>query len=194
MEFKNEKIALINHYSAVRPFKCEIVDASDSSITLQLIKQYSTMNFLEGDPVVIVIKEGEAVINIGCNVTSINSKSNSITLKIDSIEPGSEMRLHERHPVSLYADVRLKGKDKKYIAVVKDLSHFGIKIYCKESFHINDVLQIDLYLQQKMVFLKGIILRNVSHSYFNEYGLRIEYESYDTLYFVQNFIKNLNYD
>ncbi|HEY9060005.1 MAG TPA: PilZ domain-containing protein [Pseudobacteroides sp.] len=191
---KTDKIVLISHYSAVKPFRCDIIDASDSSITLRLTKQFSILNFLEGDPAVIMIKEQNNLINIGCNVTSIDSKANIIKLRIDTIEPGSEMRLHERKPVSLYADVRQKGKDKKYIAVIKDISAFGIKIYSKESFYVNDILQIDLYMQQKIIFLKAVILRKIPHKDFFEYGMRIEYESYETLNFIQTYIKNLSED
>lgn len=194
MELKTDKIVLISHYSAVKPFRCDIMDASDSSITLRLTKQFSILNFLEGDPAVIMIKEQNNLINIGCNVTSIDSKANIIKLRIDTIEPGSEMRLHERKPVSLYADVRQKGKDKKYIAMIKDISAFGLKIYSKESFYVNDTLQIDLYMQQKIVFLKAVILRKIPHKDFFEYGMRIEYESYETLNFIQTYIKNLSED
>ncbi|MDP4183438.1 MAG: PilZ domain-containing protein [Bacillota bacterium] len=192
MEFKTDKVVLISHYSAVKPFKCNIVDTSDSTMTIRLTKQFSILNFIEGDPAVIIINEKDSVINIGCNIIYISPKENLLKLKIDTIEPGSEMRLHERHPVSLYADVRRKGKDKKYIAVIKDMSAFGIKIYSKESFYLNDILQIDLYMQQKIIFLKGIILRKNQHKDLFEYGLRIEYDSYDTLNYIQTFIKNLS--
>lgn len=194
MELKTDKIVLVSHYSAVKPFRCDIIDASDSSITLRLTKQFSILNFLEGDPAVIMIKEQNNIINIGCNVTSIESKANIIKLRIDTIEPGSELRLHERKPVSLYADVRKKGKDKKYIAIIKDISAFGLKIYSKESFYVNDVLQIDLYMQQKIIFLKAVILRKIPHKDFFEYGMRIEYESYETLNFIQTYIKSLSED
>ncbi len=192
MELKTDKIVLVSHYSAIKPFRCDIVDASDSSITLRLTKQFSILNFQEGDPAVIMIKEQNNIINIGCNVTSIEPKANIIKLHIDSIEPGSELRLHERKPVSLYADVRKKGKDKKYIAIIKDISVFGLKIYSKESFFLNDVLQFDLYIQQKIIFLKAVILRITPHKDFIEYGMRIEYESFETLNFIQGYIKNLS--
>jgi hypothetical protein len=194
MELKSDKVVLISHYSAVRPFRCDIIDATDSSITLRLTKQFSIQNFLEGDPAVIIIKELNNIINIGCNVTSIDPKGNIIKLRIDTIEPGSELRLHERKPVSLYADIRKKGKDKKSVAVIKDISAFGLKIYSKELFCVNDILQIDLYLQQKIIFLKTQILRKIDHKNFFEYGLRIEYESYETLNFIQTYIKSLSED
>ncbi|KNY29812.1 PilZ domain-containing protein [Pseudobacteroides cellulosolvens] len=194
MELKTDKIVLVSHYSAVKPFRCDIIDASDSSITLRLTKQFSILNFLEGDPAVIMIKEQNNIINIGCNVTSIEPKANVIKLRIDTIEPGSELRLHERKPVSLYADVRKKGKDKKYIAIIKDISAFGLKIYSKETFYLNDVLQFDLYMQHKIIFLKAVILRKIPHKDFFEYGMRIEYESYETLNFIQTYIKNLSED
>jgi len=194
MELKTDKVVLVSHYSAVKPFRCDIIDASDSSITLRLTKQFSILNFHEGDPAVIMVKEQSNIIKIGCNVTSIEPRKNIVKFKIDTIEPGSELRLHERKPVSLYADIRKKGKDKKHIATIKDISSFGLKIYSKESFSVNDILQIDLYMQQKIVFLKAVILRKIYHEDFFEYGLRIEYESFETLNYIQEYIKSLSED
>jgi len=115
-----------------------------------------------------------------------------VVFQIDTIEPGSELRLHERKPVSLYADIRKRGKDKKHLATIKDISIFGLKIYTKESFSVNDILEIDMYMQPKVIFLKAVILRKKSHEDFFEYGLRIEYERFETLNFIKDYIKGLS--
>jgi len=186
MELKVDKVVLVSHYSAVKPFRCDIIDSTESSITLRLSRQLPILNFLEGDPAVITIKEQNSVIKIGCNVTSIDSRKNIVVFQIDTIEPGSELRLHERKPVSLYADIRKRGKDKKHLATIKDISIFGLKIYTKESFSVNDILEIDMYMQPKVIFLKAVILRKKSHEDFFEYGLRIEYERFETLNFIKD--------
>jgi len=192
MELKVDKVVLVSHYSAVKPFRCDIIDSTESSITLRLSRQLPILNFLEGDPAVITIKEQNSVIKIGCNVTSIDSRKNIVVFQIDTIEPGSELRLHERKPVSLYADIRKRGKDKKHLATIKDISIFGLKIYTKESFSVNDILEIDMYMQPKVIFLKAVILRKKSHEDFFEYGLRIEYERFETLNFIKDYIKGLS--
>jgi len=69
MELKVDKVVLVSHYSAVKPFRCDIIDSTESSITLRLSRQLPILNFLEGDPAVITIKEQNSVIKIGCNVT-----------------------------------------------------------------------------------------------------------------------------
>ncbi|HOV24788.1 MAG TPA: PilZ domain-containing protein [Pseudobacteroides sp.] len=194
MELKVDKVVLVSHYSAVKPFRCDIIDSSDSSITLRLTRQFPVLNFREGDPAVITIKEQDNIIKIGCNVISIDSRRNILKFQIDTIEPGSELRLHERKPVSLYADIRKRGKDKKHLATIKDISIFGLKIYSKESFSVNDILEIDLYMLQKVIFLKAVILRKISHEDYFEYGLRIEYERFETLNFIKDYIKSLSED
>lgn len=192
MQFKAENSVSICHYSTVNPFKCEIIKTDDDTLTIKLVKQFAFLDFLEGDPAVIIIKEREKVYNIGCNIISIKPKENILVLRIDSLEPEAEQRRHERHPVSLYADVRLKGKDRKYIAIVKDISFFGMKIFCKESFDLDETLQMDLYMQQKIIFIRAIVLRKTAYPHYYEYGLRIEYDNYDTLNYIKMYIKNLS--
>lgn len=194
MNLKTNKIVHVLHFSGITPYNSELLEAFDDALTLRLNKQLAILNFTKGDPAVVVIKEDDRSINIGCNVLEVNAREEVLKLKIDDEESGAEQRRHERFAVSLYADVRLESKDKKYIAIVKDISFFGMKIFLKEDFDVGKCLIMDLYMKKKIIFIKCCIIRKSSGDTYNEYGLRIEYDNYDTLNYMKAYLKNLKED
>ncbi len=188
---KNGDIVSVRHYSGVSPFRSIVVDSDEDSMKIKLTKDFAIMNFLEGDPVVVGVESKGNVKIFGCKIVEINLKDGIIEVNVDKIESEAEQRRHERFPVSLYADVRVKTNRKKHLAAIKDISFYGMLIFSKSDFSVGDEIELDIYMEKNMLFLKCEILRKVPGEVYNNYGLRIVYEDVNSMNFVKEYLRRL---
>jgi hypothetical protein len=184
-------VVSVRHFSGVNPFKGIIVETSLDDVKIKLSREMATKSFTESDPTVIGVEKGSEVFLFGADVKNVDVKTDEILLVLDKVENFSDIRRHERFPVSLYADVRTKFIKKKHLAVIKDLSYFGMHIYSKEDFPIGIQIEIDIYMEKNMVFLKGDIVRKVKDTYYNKYGMRIVYEDINSMNFMKEYIRRI---
>lgn len=198
MDFLNPgNVVSVRHYSGVNPFKSVVVDVTGDYLKLKLTKELSIVNFLEGDPAVIGIEQENddpAKINIqviGCTITNIFKKEGIIEVYLDQLEEEANQRRHERFPVSIYADVRIKMDRKKHLAIIKDISYYGMLILSKSEFSVGDELDFDIYMENSMAFLKCEVIRKVADPVYNKYGLRVIYEDINSMNFVKEYLRRL---
>lgn len=184
-------IVSISHYSGLSPFKSVVVDVRGDTVLLRLTKEFAIMNFLEGDPVVFGIEKGEDVLMGGCNITGLSPRENMVELKVENLEVGTERRQCERYPVSLYADVKTRNCKKKQLAIIKNISCYGMLIYSKGDFLAGEQLEVDIYMDKTVVHLKTNITRKEQGRHYFEYGLEILYENRNSLNFMKDYIKRL---
>lgn len=188
---KVNDVVSVKHYSGINPFKSIVVGIDGDVVRVKLTKDFTLLNFLEGDPLVFGVESDGEVYMVGSNIVNIDSKEGIVEAVIDKFESGSEQRMYERFPVSLYSDVRTKLSKKKHLAIVKDISFYGLLIYCKSDFSINEQIEVDIYMEKTMVFLKGEIMRKKQGTNYIEYGLRILYEDANSMYFIKDYLKRL---
>lgn len=188
---ENGEVISVRHYSGVNPFKSIVIDANEDCLKFKLTKEFAIMNFLEGDPVVIGIESKGSVSIYGCEISNINLKDGTIDVSMDKTELGADQRRHERFPVSLYADVRVKREKKKHLATIKDISYYGMLIFSKSDFIVGDKIELDIYMEKNMLFLKCEILRKVSNPVNNKYGIRIIYEDVNAMNFMKEYLRRL---
>jgi len=191
MGIKAGEVVSIRHYSGFYPFKSVILDYQGDNIIIKLTRDFSQMNFLEGDPVVMTLLVEEEVISIGCLISQIHSDKGIVHLKIDSIERQPERREHPRYPVSLYADVRKHETRRKYLAIIKDINFYGICLYSKAEFDLNDHLELSMYVDLNMVFLDTVLVRKENRDKHFEYGARIIYKDESTMNLMEEYLKKL---
>lgn len=192
MEFiKNGDIISVRHYSGVNPFKSIVVDSDGDTLKIKLTKDFAIMNFLEGDPVVIGVESQGDVKIFGCKIVEINIRDEIIEVNIDKIDSEAEQRRHERFPVSLYADVRIKMDRKKHLAAIKDISYYGMLIFSKSEFSLGDEIELDIYMEKNMIFLKCEVLRKIPGDLYNKYGLRIIYQDVNSMNFIKEYLRRL---
>lgn len=195
--FKPGDVVSVRHYSGVNPFKCLVIDETEDSLKMKLTKELAIVNFLEGDPAVIgVEKENDEFIKnnvqiIGCTIKNIYKKDGIVEVCVDKIESEASQRKHERFPVSIYADVRIKRDRKKYLVVIKDISYYGMLVFSKSEFSVGDELDLDIYMEKNMVFLKCEVLRKVVEPVYNRYGLRVIYEDVNSMNFMKEYLRRL---
>lgn len=189
--FKTGDVVFICHYSGLNPFKCIVVEADNDVIVGKLVKEFAAMSFIKGDPAVIGFEKDSEMVIMGCIITGIEIRQNIAEIKIDSLEPGAEQRQWERFPVSLYADVRLDGSRKKELVTIKDISCYGMLIFSEADLPKNVKLDIDIYMEKKIFFLKTNIARKVKNEYYYEYGVGIVYEDSSSLNIMRDYVQRL---
>lgn len=186
------EIVSIYHYSFLNSIKSRTIAVVENIISVMLVRDFAEMNFFEGDPVVLVAELDNEVHVIGCNVLSINLKEHILEVSIDGINSSSNRRQYERFPVSLHADVITKNPREKSIGYVKDISKYGLLIYSKEELSISQEIEINLYIEKMVVFLKGRIVRRTDNKSYNEYGILLIYDNLKSLNRVWDYIGKLN--
>ncbi|MCX8131068.1 MAG: PilZ domain-containing protein [Clostridia bacterium] len=191
MKIKAGEIVSIRHYSGSSPFKSVVFEAEENIITIKLTKEFVIFNLFEGDPIVLTFETGGEVYNISCTLHEVNTKQAAIKLKVDNIEQMAEKRKSERYPVSLYADVRLKGYSKKETATIRNMSSDGMMICTKAKFELENELELDLYIDNSLIFLIAQVIWKINGKHNIEYGLRSLYPNLNAKNVVKRHLQNL---
>ncbi len=191
MDLKVGDVISIKHYSGINLFKSVVVSVDGDVVKVRLTKDFTMLNFLEGDPLVFGVESYGEVHLVGCNITRIDCKNNTVEAIIDKVDTGANQRMYERFPVSLYSDIRTKFSKKKHLAIIKDISTYGMLIYCKSDFPIGEQIEVDIYMEKIMVFLKSDIMRKKESTHYIEYGLRIIYEDINSMNFIKEYIRRI---
>ncbi|MCX7711373.1 MAG: PilZ domain-containing protein [Clostridia bacterium] len=184
-------IVAINHYSGINPYKSVVLDVQPEFMKVKLAKEFAVMSFIVGDPAVVGIQKSDGIALKGCNVLGLKTKEDTIELKIDKLETGAENRQWERYPVSIYTDIRTRECKKKQIGIIKDMSYYGMMIYSKADLPVNEQLEVDVYMDKHIVFLKTNIARKIQSEHYFQYGLSIVYEDSSSLNYMKDYIKRI---
>jgi hypothetical protein len=107
------------------------------------------------------------------------------------LDEGSRLRSYERFPVSLYADYRVVEtmSNRKYFALVKDISDYGLMVYSKEEHFKGHKLNMDIYLSRDILSLTAEIVRKVDRGDYYEYGLKIRHNGPVVFNQIKNFVR-----
>lgn len=186
-----DKVAALRHYSGLNNFKTLVLGAFEDIVIVKLTKDFAVLNFFEGDPVVLGYEQDGQVYILGCTIHKIRPKDNSVELKIDKVDSSADQRQYERYPVSLYGDIRARYGSKKYLVTIKDISYYGMLVYSKTELQINDLVEVDIYMDKNIVFLKGNIVRKMQTPHHFEYGLTIVYDDKNSINLMKEYIKRL---
>lgn len=191
MNMKPGDIVTLRHYSGTNLFRSVVIDIHEESVTIKLTKDFVVFNFFEGDPIVLTFETENSIYTASCNLFKVNTKVATISLNVTSIELLTDKRKSERYAVSLYADIRIKGSSKKEIAAVKNMSSEGMMICSKADFSLDQDLEMDLYLEKTLVFLKAEVIWKVNNKHNIEYGLGVYFPSLQVRNMVRRHLQNL---
>ncbi|MCX7748776.1 MAG: PilZ domain-containing protein [Clostridia bacterium] len=173
MAINTGEIVSITHYSDSSPFKSIVIQANKDFLWVKITKNFAILNFLEGDPIVLGFEEESQIRICSCTISSINAKQSTIELKLDSIKFDINKRSYERFPVSFYADVKGENTSTRYTATVKNMSYGGLMICSKGEFSVDQSLEIDIYIDKKVMFSKTDVIWKAQNGNNFEYGLKI---------------------
>lgn len=185
-------VITVRHYSLINVFKGMVLDARDNKVTVKLPKECLRTIFLEGDPLVVAYEADKEKVEItGAKVTDVNMEKEQLVFAEDERDEGMKQRSYERYPVSLYADFRHNGVhgNKKFYALVKDISEYGMLIYTKESLFKGLRLDLDVYLNRDILSLSAEIVRKFEYGSYFGYGLQIKHSGAVIFNHIKNVVK-----
>lgn len=191
---KVNDVISICHYSGLSPFKCIVLEAGSDFLIVNVTKDFAVKSFNEGDPVIFGIENMGEMMIYGGSISQVRAKDNIIHIEIDKPEPGSENRQVERYPVSMCADIRTKKDNKKQLAAIKDISYYGILIFTKVDIDEGETIEVDIYMEKSMIFLKAVVNRKRIKANYIEYGVGIKYEDGGTLNYMKDYTKRIKQD
>ncbi|MFZ5987495.1 MAG: PilZ domain-containing protein [Bacillota bacterium] len=180
MQLKDGEIVTVAHYSEGSPFKSVVFQAGNDTVTLKLTREFSAYNLFEGDPIVLGFQVGNEIYISECIIHVINLKEGIVEVKIDNTEFITDKRVYERFPVSLYADVRSDSSRKRSVCFIKNLSLEGLGIVSKDEFTEGQEIELDIYIDKRVLPLTGVVTRKKSVMSSYEYGLKIFYKDFNT--------------
>jgi hypothetical protein len=192
MGLKGGDIVAIRHYSVINPCTSYIIDFKDKFITVKLTRDFPKNSLFENDPIVLGYELNSTVYLLGCDIKSIDIEAGTVSLKIDlMIDIDPNKRRHERYPISLYADLITLDIRKKYTAIIKNLSQYGMLIYSKADLLLNQPIEVNIYTEKDVVFIKGTINRKTVESNYIKYGFEIKYENVKSINLIEGYIKKM---
>jgi len=193
MIIKAGDMVAVKHYTLLTPFISFVNEIKDDNISIMLTKDFPENNLLVGEPIVLGYEATDQVYVLGCDIEEIDVISNSVRLNFDYEDSYLNLRSRERFPVSLYADLISSNRGTRQLVIIKDLSLFGMRIYSKVDLYLDELVEISIYTEKDVVFLKGKIVRDIENSTFNEYGVGIQFENLKSMNLIENYLKNLKY-
>lgn len=181
----------ISHYSKMKLLKTIALRAEGNLIVIKLIDEFVKIHLLEGDPLVCGLQKDNIIYTYGCTIVRIRAKDKEVELNIDSINTSENKRQHERFPVSFYADIRMVDGSVKQLATVKNLSYYGVSLLTKVELNQNELIEMDMYIDNAVVFAKGNIVRLINHENWIEYGISMVYDDVEDLDNMKKYVTQL---
>lgn len=192
MDIVKNSIISIKHYSKINPVISLLLDFNENEVKIKLLKEFSQMTFLEGDPVVIAFEQiTNNIAILGGTISKISPGINQILIDIDKQDFEQNKRSYERYPTSLYADIILENFSQKNTVIIKDISWYGMQIHCKLEIQTNSNVDIDIYTEERVVRVKGEIVRKTKHKKHFEYGIRIIYDNSFSMVYMKEYLEML---
>jgi hypothetical protein len=191
LELKIGEPILIKHYLYIHPLRSVILDFNENIVSIHLLKEFVNLNFLVDDPVVITYENDKIVSILGGVVETIYATDRKLNIVVDNVTVEAQKRSYERFPISLYADVTQKDKRGRDTVVLKDISEFGLQIFSKADYPLKTELNIDIYMEKKVIFLRTTVVRKEARTNYIEYGLIINFDTPATMSYVKDYIDSL---
>lgn len=191
MEICVNEVVSVQHYSTVNTFSSVVERIEGEYLYIRVFIKIFNASMLEEDPIVLGVKRGEETFVFGYNIVEIDVDNKILCVKRDTCLPCENKRLYERFPISLYADVVLEGRRKKVLSIIKDISESGFKIYTKEELQVGQMIELNIYADNAMMFITGWVVRELKKQHHFEYGIRIKYESKSTLQSIRQYIRKI---
>lgn len=172
---------LFYHYLNNDPIAGVVSESDGTRHLLETDKSLLLGELSAGDPAVMGFI-GENQLNIlGCNIGSTDAEKSRVELVQDGYEPDSVKRLYQRYPVSYYANLKLTHVKRRVSAIVKDISKYGMLVYSREEIPNDTSIEIEIFLEKKMVFIDGKVVRRSEGKHYNEYGINVSFTNMQSL-------------
>jgi hypothetical protein len=192
MILKPGDLLAVRHYSIVSLISSRVLEVDNDLVTIKLTKDFLKKSSLsQGDPIVLGYEVEDSTFILGCNLLAVNMNEGFAVVKVDNVTNCENKRTRERFPISLYADIVIHIVKSKDTVILKNLSVYGMLVYTKSHFALNQSVEIHVYTEKDVIFIKGLIIRKSQGQYFNEYGIRVLYENMKAKGLLEDYIKKI---
>ena len=174
MNLKIGDSANIMHFSSSNNYNVRIVQVDDLIIHFGSFKIKKETGIKIGDPAVLIYGLGPDVAVKGCLISQFSREDETLVVLCDDGSKGGSKRAFERYPVSYDSDLKLINESKRYSTIIKDISKYGFKILSDIEVKLNQKIEIIPYLNKKIAFITGRIIRCEKKPLYYEYGVNIE--------------------
>ena len=174
MNIKVGESANIRHFSNNINYivRIEKIESADLHLEFYKIRKETGINV--GDPAVLIYNSDSGIVVKGCIIWEIFRDQERIVVRIDENCRGISKRSFERYPVSFDSDLKFVNESKRYSTFIKDISKYGFKILSSIEIPIGQKIEISPYLNKRIVFITGTIVRSVKKTLYYEYGINVD--------------------
>ena len=174
MDLKAGDFANIMHFSNSSNYIVRVEKTEDAIIYLALTKIRKDTGINIGDPAVLVYNSDLGIVVKGCIISELRRETEMLLVRSDDNGRGDSKRAFERYPVSYDSDLKLANESKRYSTLIKDISKYGFKIFANIEMPLFQKIEISPYLNKRIVFISGTIVRYVKKPLYFEYGVTVE--------------------
>lgn len=162
------------HYSSSKTIEGSILDIRNDCFTIKLELGNMSEKIRVGDPLVIIYRTDMISHQLkGCYAVEVQASNGVIAVKLDMDFIIPNQRLYDRLPVSIRADIKDVMKSKRYGGVIKDISKNGLLLYCNGKMELNSRVDINIFYENVIIFVKAEVVRIHDNPHFDCYGLNI---------------------
>jgi hypothetical protein len=188
MRLKMGDIVSIKHYSGFEIFNSIVLDSDGDIVTIKTTDNFSELNIFVNDPIVVGFSYKTEVFICECIITKINTNNQLTEIKILSEKKVTDNRIHERFPVSLFAEIITNNIKKPKTILIKNISLSGVMVISKENFSTSDIINLTIFIENTIFKAKGEIVRKMEHSYSFEYGIKLIYDNINSKNIIEKYI------
>jgi len=168
------------HFSIFNPLKMNIVNATDSQVTLRTEEKNPDLSISIGDNVVLTYLSDKGYYVISGDIAAIESLDPlNITVNLRFFKKSTELRKENKKYVSILGTIspseQADSPDKKtFSAIVKAMGIRAIKVDCKEDLQLGNIVDVYANIDKKnKLYFKGQIVRKNKNGNIFEYGIEV---------------------
>lgn len=185
MSHSNQELLALRHYARAKPLTCNLVSGNLSSFftvkTSEPLDLYC--NISKGDPVIFGKLDNKKETNIYGGFVLSRTENDDITISPDITTCVKERRQNTRYPVSIFGYIKHgSNKENTSSAWIKDMSYEGLRICTETSMEVDDSIDINICVYNKVLNIEGMVVRKTVLYGRNEYGIMITFR-YKSLVF-----------
>ena len=191
MKLKMGDIISIKHYSGFESFNSIILDCENDNIVIKTPSDFPNENIFVNDPVVIGYSYKREVYICECIVQKINPKEGLTELQIIEEKKITDSRIHERFPVSLFAEINDLETQIPSTVRVRNISVGGIMIISRNNHQIGEIIDLTIYIEDNILKTLGEIVRKNEHEITYEYGIKLIFKNLSSKGIIEKYISYL---
>jgi hypothetical protein len=188
MKLKMGDIVSIKHYSGFEIFNSIVLDSDNEIIIIKTTENFSNLNIFTGDPIVLGFSYKTEVYICECIIQKINVIDGLSDIKIMSEKKVTDSRLHERFPVSLFAEINDIENEKCHTVLIRNISVSGLMIISKENFDLDSIVDLSIFIENNIIKTMGQIVRKNEHAYSFEYGIKLIFKDLSSKNIIEKYI------